>query len=240
MLRSLGAMLLTSRSPMRISPALASSSPAIMRRMVDLPQPDGPTSTTNSSCATSRSMPRTASTAPNRLRSPFSASCAMRDAQAPAMRRATSRASIASASRLRAANASMRLALVRDVGAVAREARRQRCRRRAAVHGAHGDEVLRRGEAPELGFGEVRGPADRRGEYLLERAERNRGQRHAAVDHAARQPARHLVRLAERDRLGAHQRIGELGQRDAGFVDMAAHLRARRSRPPRAIRRAAP
>jgi hypothetical protein len=36
---------LTTLSPMRMSPAVISSSPAIMRRKVDLPQPEGPTST---------------------------------------------------------------------------------------------------------------------------------------------------------------------------------------------------
>ncbi len=86
--------------------------------------------------------------------------------------------------------------------------------------------MLRRGEAPEIGFGQARGPADRRGEYLLECGERNLGQLHAAVDHEARELARDFVRLAERDRLRAHQRIGKLGQRNAGFVDMAAHLDA--------------
>ena len=48
MSRSFGGTLLTTRSPMRISPAVMFSSPAIMRSSVDLPQPDGPTSTTNS------------------------------------------------------------------------------------------------------------------------------------------------------------------------------------------------
>ena len=33
---------------MKMSPEVGASSPAIMRRSVDLPQPDGPTSTTNS------------------------------------------------------------------------------------------------------------------------------------------------------------------------------------------------
>src|SRR5664280_1806693 len=36
------------RSPIMTSPAVTSSSPATMRRSVDLPQPDGPTSTMNS------------------------------------------------------------------------------------------------------------------------------------------------------------------------------------------------
>ncbi len=48
MSRAFGGMLLTTLSPMRISPLVISSSPASMRSSVDLPQPDGPTSTTNS------------------------------------------------------------------------------------------------------------------------------------------------------------------------------------------------
>ena len=47
----------TVRSPMRISPAVTSSRPAIMRSSVDLPEPDGPTSTTNSPAAIARSTP---------------------------------------------------------------------------------------------------------------------------------------------------------------------------------------
>jgi len=48
MSRSLGGTLLTTRPPIAISPRLISSRPAIIRSNVDLPQPDGPTSTTNS------------------------------------------------------------------------------------------------------------------------------------------------------------------------------------------------
>ena len=48
MSRSFGGRLLTTRSPMLISPEVMFSSPAIIRSKVDLPQPDGPTSTTNS------------------------------------------------------------------------------------------------------------------------------------------------------------------------------------------------
>ena len=48
MSRSRGASRETSRSPIQISPSLTSSSPAIMRSSVDLPQPDGPTRTMNS------------------------------------------------------------------------------------------------------------------------------------------------------------------------------------------------
>jgi hypothetical protein len=40
------------------------SSPAIMRRIVDLPQPEGPTSTMNSPSAMAKSAPVTAVTPP--------------------------------------------------------------------------------------------------------------------------------------------------------------------------------
>src|SRR6185369_8078961 len=48
MSRSLGGRSLTRRSPMWISPAVISSRPATIRRVVDLPHPDGPTRTMNS------------------------------------------------------------------------------------------------------------------------------------------------------------------------------------------------
>src|ERR1700728_2143316 len=48
MSRSLGATPLTTRSPIRMVPWLISSSPAIIRRAVDFPQPEGPTRTMNS------------------------------------------------------------------------------------------------------------------------------------------------------------------------------------------------
>src|SRR5688500_6893646 len=48
MSRSFGGRSLTTRSPMTISPPVISSSPATIRSVVDLPQPDGPTSTMNS------------------------------------------------------------------------------------------------------------------------------------------------------------------------------------------------
>src|SRR5579872_1776454 len=48
MSRSFGLRWLTTRSPILIRPLVISSSPAIMRRSVDLPHPEGPTSTTNS------------------------------------------------------------------------------------------------------------------------------------------------------------------------------------------------
>ena len=48
MSRSLGGTSLTSLPSMYSSPLVISSRPATMRRVVDLPQPDGPTRTTNS------------------------------------------------------------------------------------------------------------------------------------------------------------------------------------------------
>ena len=48
--------------PMTSSPAVTSSRPAIIRSRVDLPQPDGPTSTRSSPSATSRSTSSTATT----------------------------------------------------------------------------------------------------------------------------------------------------------------------------------
>src|SRR5579863_1778751 len=46
MSRSLGWTLLTTRSPIEIVPEVMFSSPASIRNKVDLPQPEGPTSTT--------------------------------------------------------------------------------------------------------------------------------------------------------------------------------------------------
>src|SRR6185503_147179 len=54
MSRSMGARSLTTRPSMLISPEVMSSSPATMRSVVVLPQPEGPTSTTNSRSPISR------------------------------------------------------------------------------------------------------------------------------------------------------------------------------------------
>src|SRR5688500_10391806 len=54
MSRSLGGTSFTTLPPMLIVPLVISSSPAIMRSVVDLPQPEGPTSTTNSRSEISR------------------------------------------------------------------------------------------------------------------------------------------------------------------------------------------
>src|SRR5213593_4749125 len=47
MSRSFGGRSLTTRSPIVISPAVISSSPATIRSVVDLPHPEGPTRTMN-------------------------------------------------------------------------------------------------------------------------------------------------------------------------------------------------
>ncbi len=52
MLRSAGRTPLIGRPLIEISPEVISSSPAIMLRSVDLPQPEGPTSTRNSPSST--------------------------------------------------------------------------------------------------------------------------------------------------------------------------------------------
>src|SRR5580704_11134462 len=77
MSRSFGATELTILPSMRISPSLTLSSPAIMARSVDLPQPEGPTSATNSPVFASRSMPLRTSTEPKRLWSLETVSVAM-------------------------------------------------------------------------------------------------------------------------------------------------------------------
>src|SRR3954447_14149542 len=64
--------------PIMMSPSEISSRPAIIRSVVDLPQPEGPTSTTNSWSAMSRSMPRTASTSSYRLTTLRNVTSAMR------------------------------------------------------------------------------------------------------------------------------------------------------------------
>src|SRR3954470_20146016 len=55
MSRSFGASAVTSRSPMWIDPSSTGSSPASIRSVVDLPHPDGPTSTRNSPSSMAKS-----------------------------------------------------------------------------------------------------------------------------------------------------------------------------------------
>ena len=52
------------RPSKKISPPETSSSPASMRSVVDLPHPDGPTSTVNSPSSSSRSSPGMTSVLP--------------------------------------------------------------------------------------------------------------------------------------------------------------------------------
>src|SRR6266849_9409250 len=61
---------------MAIDPALGRMKPAIMRKVVVLPQPEGPSSETNSPAASDRSTPDTAATSPKRLPRPLSCSFA--------------------------------------------------------------------------------------------------------------------------------------------------------------------
>src|ERR1700720_2158180 len=67
MSRSFGGKSLTISPRIWMSPPGTSSRPAIMRILVLLPQPEGPTSTTNSLSGISRLMLRTASTLSKRL-----------------------------------------------------------------------------------------------------------------------------------------------------------------------------
>src|SRR6266576_3948998 len=62
---------LTSFPSISNSPASGFSKPATLRSVVVLPQPLGPSSTQNSFSATSRSIPRKASTRPRRLSNHF-------------------------------------------------------------------------------------------------------------------------------------------------------------------------
>src|SRR6201987_2668833 len=68
MSRSLGWTLLTTRSPIEIVPEVMFSRPASMRSRVDLPQPEGPTRTTNSPSSIGIVTPCRTSKLPNDLR----------------------------------------------------------------------------------------------------------------------------------------------------------------------------
>src|SRR5215831_15595352 len=69
--RLAGGTLLTSTPSISIRPPVTSSSPAISRSKVDLPQPDGPTKTTNSPSSISRSTDGMTVTSPKDLFTPF-------------------------------------------------------------------------------------------------------------------------------------------------------------------------
>src|SRR5690349_24802523 len=66
MSRSIGWRPFTTRPPIAISPSVRSSSPAVSRSTVVLPEPEGPTSTTNSPSAISRSTLSTATQPPSK------------------------------------------------------------------------------------------------------------------------------------------------------------------------------
>src|SRR3954466_7832951 len=66
MSRARGGRSVTSRPPIEIVPAVASSRPAIIRSSVDLPQPDGPTRTRNSPLPMVSETPSTATTPPEK------------------------------------------------------------------------------------------------------------------------------------------------------------------------------
>src|SRR5476649_1597715 len=68
MSRSLGWTLLTTRSPIEIVPEVMFSSPASIRSRVDLPQPDGPTRTTNAPSSIGIDTPCRTSKPPNDFR----------------------------------------------------------------------------------------------------------------------------------------------------------------------------
>src|SRR5579884_1669325 len=70
MSRSLGSTWFTTCPSIATVPALTVSRPATMRSRVDLPQPEGPTTTTSSPSATSQLMPCTTSRPPNDFRTP--------------------------------------------------------------------------------------------------------------------------------------------------------------------------
>src|SRR5687767_6031177 len=63
--RLAGGVAETSAPSMTTRPEVESSSPAMTLSKVDLPQPEGPTKTTNSPSVTSRLMPFSTSTGPN-------------------------------------------------------------------------------------------------------------------------------------------------------------------------------
>src|SRR5688500_15136151 len=70
MSRSFGGILLTTVPPMLTVPSPISSRPAIIRSSVDLPQPEGPTSTQNSPSAMAMSTPRMTCVEPKCLWTP--------------------------------------------------------------------------------------------------------------------------------------------------------------------------
>ena len=81
--RASGGTSLTRSPSIRTSPDVISSSPAIMRRSVDLPQPEGPTNTTNSRSFTVRSTPLMTSRASKDFLTPLTSTWAMESLCSP-------------------------------------------------------------------------------------------------------------------------------------------------------------
>ena len=77
MSRRFGGTSVTSLPSITTRPEVGRSKPATSRSAVVLPQPDGPSSETNSPVAISRSMPARATTSPNRRCNCFSSTAAM-------------------------------------------------------------------------------------------------------------------------------------------------------------------
>src|SRR5262245_7768142 len=85
-LRARGGRSLTTIPPIRISPSVGCSRPAISRISVVLPQPDGPSRTRNSPSAAARSMPSTARTSSKCLKTRRASTVAMERLTAPIAR----------------------------------------------------------------------------------------------------------------------------------------------------------
>src|SRR3990172_755980 len=77
-LRSRGGRWFTTCPPMRISPSVGGSNPAIMRSKVVLPQPEGPKRTRNSPSLVDRSTPSTAQTSPKHFFRPWTSTVAIK------------------------------------------------------------------------------------------------------------------------------------------------------------------
>ena len=84
--RSAGGAPVISSPPMCTRPLVTSSRPAIMRKVVDFPHPDGPRRTTKLPSSTSNEMSRTATVAPQVLVTRTSSMAAIGPLEHPALR----------------------------------------------------------------------------------------------------------------------------------------------------------
>ncbi len=85
-LRLCGGTDVTSSPPTMTLPEVGSLKPAIIRRVVVLPQPEGPSSEKNSPCLIDSSTLSTTVVSPNRLVSPTSSTAASAVSEVPAAR----------------------------------------------------------------------------------------------------------------------------------------------------------